>query len=329
MNSTPYHHKPDGTFRNPEGSPERDAPLSEYLKFFAGRVRRANEPRHIPVGHALPQDEARDAWDRAGHAERMLWLGHAAFIFRLGGRTVLVDPYLGPTAGPGPFGPKRFAPPGLTVHQLPPIDTLLITHNHYDHLDRDTIARLTRKDRIDVIAPLGLGPFFGGFGFRSIRQFDWYDGATLGDLEIRSLPAIHWSKRGVADECRSLWCGYALTSPNYRVYFSGDSGYGPVFHEIGERLGGFDLGLVGIGAYEPRAVMKASHATPEEGVSMLKEVRVNRAMGMHWGTIVLSEEDPFEPPVRFRADALAKGFSDEAIVQPKIGETVLLKRYGD
>ncbi len=255
-----------------------------------------------------------------------MWLGHAAFLIRLGGRTVLIDPFLGPIAGPGPFGPKRFAPPGLTVHQLPAIDTLLITHNHYDHLDAGTISRLARKDRTDAIVPLGLGGFFAGAGYRSVREMDWYDAARFGDLEVMSLPAIHWSKRGLRDECRSLWCGYALSSPEFRLYLSGDTGFGPVFGEIGARVGGFDLGLAGIGAYEPRTVMKASHATPEEAVEILRAVRARRAMGMHWGTIVLSDEDPFEPPVRFRRAALDEGYAEHAIVQLKIGETLLLNR---
>ncbi len=328
MSARPYHHNPDGTFRNPPGSPARDALFREYVKFFAGRVRRANEPLRVPDGHALQQEAARDGWARAGDAERLMWLGHAAFLFRLGGRNVLVDPFLGPIAGPGPFGPKRFAPPGLAVSQLPPIDVLLITHNHYDHLDAGTIARLPRKDRIEVVAPLGLGRFFAGAGFAAVRELDWYGSFKTGDLEVVSVPAIHWSKRGLRDECRSLWCGYVLASPDFRVYYSGDTGFGTVFEEIGARLGDFDLGLAGIGAYEPRSVMRASHATPEEATELLRTVRAERVMGMHWGSVVLSEEDPFEAPERFRAACKARGFDDSSVLQPRIGETFELVRNG-
>lgn len=307
----------------------RDALFSEYVKFFAGRVRRANEPRRVPAQLALPQEASRDAWDRAGDVDRMLWLGHAACLFRMGGRTVLLDPFLGTIAGPGPFGPRRFLPPGLTVEQLPPIDTLLLTHNHYDHLDAWTIARLAHKDRVDVVAPLGLGSFFSGARFRSVRELDWYDSFATGDLTITAVPAIHWSKRGLRDECRSLWCGYVLASPQIRVYVSGDTGFGPVFEEIGARLGGFDLGLAGIGAYEPRSVMRASHATPEEAAQLLHAVRSRRVMGVHWGSIVLSDEDPFEPPVRFRAASTAQGFDAADVVQPRIGETLVLSDVKD
>ncbi len=315
------HHVSNGTFRNPEGSPRRDASFSEYLKFFAGRMRRRNEPSALPAGHVLPAEQARDAWARGDGAARILWLGHAAFLMQVGGKTLLIDPYLSPIAGPAPFGPKRFAPPGLPVEMLPPIDALLITHNHYDHLDTATIARLPRKDRIEVIAPLGLGAFFAGYGFRRVVQLDWFDTERIGDAEIMSLPAIHWSKRGLNDECKSLWCGYAITTPDTRIYFSGDTGYGPVFTEIGARLGPFDVGLVGIGAYEPRAVMHASHANPEEGARIAKDVRAKETFGMHWGAIVLSDEPPFEPPVRFQKAALQEGFAENAIWRLAVGES--------
>jgi L-ascorbate metabolism protein UlaG (beta-lactamase superfamily) len=211
---------------------------------------------------------------------------------------------------------------------LPPIDTALITHNHYDHLDARTIARLPRKDRIDVVAPLGLGGFFGGAGFASVGELDWYDSFRTGDLEITSVPAIHWSKRGLRDECRSLWCGYVLSSPSFRVYYSGDTGFGEIFNEIGTRLGGFDLGLAGIGAYEPRSVMRASHATPEEAAALLRAVRARSVLGMHWGSIVLSDENPFEPPVRFQAAARREGYDNDCVLQPRIGETLALTRRG-
>lgn len=325
MGHRPRHHLPNGTFSNPVGSPRRDASLAEYLKFFAGRALRRNEPESLPAGHVLPAEQARDAWARGDGAERLLWLGHAAFLMQVGNKTLLIDPYLSSIAGPAPFGPKRFAPPGLPVDMLPPIDVLLITHNHYDHLDTATIARLPRKDRIEVIAPLGLGAFFAGYGFKRVVQMDWYETERIGDAEIMSLPAIHWSKRGMNDECKSLWCGYAITTPTTRIYFSGDTGYGPVFTEIGSRLGPFDLGLVGIGAYEPRAVMHASHANPEEGARIAQDVRAKETFGMHWGAIVLSDEPPFEPPVRFQKAALQEGFAENAIWRLAVGESRAVK----
>jgi L-ascorbate metabolism protein UlaG (beta-lactamase superfamily) len=321
MGNRPYHHRPDGRFRNPAGSPERDAPVSDYVRFFARRATRANQPGGIPEGHVLPAEQARDAWARGDGADRLLWLGHAGFLLQVAGTTILIDPFLSPNAGPGRFGPKRFAAPGLPVELLPPVDVLLITHNHYDHLDTATIARLARRDRIEVIAPLGLGPYFAGRGFGRITQVDWYGTEKIGDLTITALPAIHWSKRGIADECRSLWCGYAIETPDYRLCFCGDTGYGPVFGEIGARMGGFDLALMGIGAYEPRRVMHASHANPEEAARIARELRAREVFGMHWGAIVLSDEPPFEPPVRFRAAALQEGFDEETVWRLAVGES--------
>ncbi len=326
MSDTFYHHRPNGRFRNPAGSPERDAPLADYVRFFAQRAMRANEPGEIPAGHVLPAEEARDAWARGEGSDRVLWLGHAAFLLQISGTTILIDPFLSANAGPGRLGPKRFAPPGLPVELLPPVDVLLITHNHYDHLDAETIARLPHRDRIEVIAPLGLGAFFMGWGFRHITQVDWYGTEKIGDLTITALPAIHWSKRGIADECRSLWCGYAIETTEHRLCFCGDTGYGPVFSEIGARMGGFDLALVGIGAYEPRRVMHASHANPEEAARIARELRASEVFGMHWGAIVLSDEPPFEPPLRFRAAALREGYGEEAVWKLAVGETRVIRR---
>ncbi len=317
----PVHHGPNGLFRNPPGSPERDAPLSAYLQFFARRTLQSHRRIAVPPGLLLPAEEARDAWYQAGDDERLLWLGHASFLLRIGGRTILVDPFLSDVAGPGRFGPKRFSPPGLPIAFLPPIDLLVISHNHYDHLDAATLRRLPRRDAIDVVVPLGLGPFFHGMGFNSVTQVDWYDCLPFGDLALTAVPAVHWSKRGFGDECRSLWAGYLFDSPDARLYYAADTAYGPVFEEIGGRLGPVDIALVGIGAYEPRAVMKASHATPEEAVRIAREVGAREVFGMHWGAVVLSDEDPFEPPRRFEAAAARAGYASRHIWRLAIGET--------
>lgn len=328
MTDRPYHHLPDGRFRNPPGSPKRDAPLSAYLRFFTRHAFQTNRGIAVPDGLVLPAEEARDAWLHGADDARLSWLGHAAFLIRLGGKTILVDPYLSETAGPGPLGPRRFAPPGLPVDLLPPVDLLVLSHNHYDHLDATTLAALPRRDRTDVIVPLGLGPFFAGLGFRSVSQVDWYDEKPFGGLTVTAVPSIHWSKRGVGDECKSLWCGYLFESPDYRLYFAGDSGYGPVFKEIGSQLGDVDLALVGIGAYEPRVIMKASHATPEEAARIATDVRAREVFGMHWGAVVLSDEDPFEPPKRFEAAAANTGYAPQQIWRPAVGETRALSRAG-
>ena len=161
------------------------------------------------------------------------------------GVTILTDPYLGAYASPlPPLGPQRFAPPGLPVERLPPIDLLLLSHNHYDHLDLPTIEALPGKDRILVVVPLGLAGYFRERGYPQVKELDWYQAQTAAGLEITALPAIHFSKRTLFDRNRTLWTGYAIQGRTKRVYFAGDTAYGPVFQGLGQDLAPFDLGAV-------------------------------------------------------------------------------------
>ncbi len=319
--SLPPHHRSNGAFRNPQGSPVRDAPFTEYLKFFARRVRSNFSRLHLPGGHILPLEVALRQLHECRSHDSVTWLGHSAFLLRMGGKTLLIDPYLSETAGPGPFGPRRYAPPGLGLEYLPPIDVLLISHNHYDHLDGATIARIPNKENVHVVVPLRLGDYFIRRGFRNVLELDWFDEKFMDPLRITSLPSVHWSKRGFAGENKSLWTGYAIEADGTKVYFSGDTGYGKIFKELGDRHGPFDLSLIGIGAYEPRSIMRASHATPEEAVRIARDMRSENILGMHWGTVILSDEPPFEPPRRFHAAAIDIGFTHNQIWRLAIGET--------
>ena len=322
----PQHHRKNGTFRNPAGSPVREAPLSEYLKFFARRVRSNFSRLRPPIGHVLPREEAVRQLHELRSRDTVTWLGHAAFLLRMGGKSILIDPYLSETAGPGPFGPRRFAPPGLTLEYLPPIDVLLISHNHYDHLAGATIARIPNKEHLHVVVPLRLGDYFIRRGFRNVLELDWHAEKSMDALRITSLPSVHWSKRGFADENDSLWTGYVIEATGIKVYYSGDTGYGKIFKELGDRHGPFDLSLIGIGAYEPRSIMRASHATPEEAVQIARDMQSDNILGMHCGTVIPSDEPPFEPPERFHAAALDAGFTPSQIWRLAIGETRRLSK---
>ena len=204
MSKQPAHHRGNGTFRNPRGSPVRDASFLEYLRFFGRRALSNFSRVRVPEGHALSQAEATRQLAELGEHDTVTWLGHSAFLLRMAGKTVLVDPYLSETAGPGPFGPRRYTPPGLPVEHLPPLDALLISHNHYDHLDAATIDRIPNKADLEVIVPLGLGEFIARRGFRNVREMDWYDETAVDALRITALPAVHWSKRGLAGENAAL-----------------------------------------------------------------------------------------------------------------------------
>lgn len=219
------------------------------------------------------------------------------------------------------MGPKRFVEPALKVDELPPIDIIVISHNHYDHLDGPTIDALPGKDRITVVVPLGLGDFFRQRGYTRVHEVDWHQSVTVGAIEVTVLPVVHGSARGIFDRNDDLWAGYSLASPARRVFVSGDTGYGPVFRELGDRYGPFDLGLVAIGGYEPRLLMNAVHVTPEEALRLSRDLRIDTVVGMAWGTIQLTDEPIMEPAERFRADGRATGWADDLLWVMKVGET--------
>lgn len=300
----------------------------DYWRFIWRRVAWASQPPSVPDGHDLAPHQALAGLRAVNGADSLTWLGHAAFLVRLGGKTLLLDPFLGERAAPfRGLGPKRFVPPPIAVERLPPIDAVIVSHNHYDHLCRRTLDRLPGKERATAIAPLGLAPFLRRRGFRDVRELDWHQRTELGNLGVIALPAIHWSRRKPWDTNRTLWASFALEADGFRLYFAGDTGYGPVFREIGAAHGPFDLALVPIGAYEPRNIMHVHHATPEEAVAIGRDLGAARLVAMHWGTIMLTDEPPFEPPARFRAAAAAAGYGDDSAWIMRIGETRPLRPW--
>ncbi|WP_189858224.1 MBL fold metallo-hydrolase [Streptomyces poonensis] len=225
------------------------------------------------------------------------WAGHASWVIRIGGLTVLTDPVwsrriLGT--------PARITPVGVAWCALPRVDAVVISHNHYDHLDAPTLARLPRDTPLFV--PAGLARWFLRRRFTCVTELDWWEGAELGGIRFDFVPAHHWSKRTLTDTCRSLWGGWVLTGPHgHRVYFAGDTGYGHWFSRIGHRHPGIDLALLPIGAYDPRWWLSDVHCDPEEAVRALQDLGARRMAPMHWGTFVLSAEPVLEPLTRIRS----------------------------
>jgi N-acyl-phosphatidylethanolamine-hydrolysing phospholipase D len=319
--SQPYHHTADG-FRNPPGSPERGGDFGDWAGFFFRRFAQRPSEVTLPAGHVLAESEVHAGLNGQNGADSVTWLGHASFLIRLDGRTILTDPFLSNYASPlPPLGPKRFAPPALRPEELPPIDVVLLSHNHYDHLDLATVEALADKQRIQVVVPLRLARYFTERGYPRVQELDWYDRTEADGLALTALPAIHFSKRTLFDRNRTLWTGYAIESRRKRVLFAGDTAYGPIFAELAAGLDRFDLALLPIGAYEPRLLMRGSHANPEEAVQIARELRAERIIGMHWGSIALTDEPPFEPPERFRRAAGAVGYPDDKAWVMRIGET--------
>jgi len=316
----------NGRFCNPPGAPQPDCGAREFWKFLWRRARDGGRAS-VPDGHILPPSAVRAGLKRHEHGAALTWLGHAAFLTNLGGKRMLTDPFLSAVAAPRPaLAPRRFAPAALGPRELPDIDVLLVSHNHYDHLDAATVGALRGKSRIEVVVPLGLGGFFRRRGDRKVREVDWWQSVTVGELRVTAVPAIHFSRRGPFDANRSLWAGFVIEDGSgYRLYFAGDTAYGPAFREIGAAFGGIDCALVPIGAYAPRSVMRGAHVNPEEAADICADVGACMAVAMHWGSIVLTEEPAFEPPVRFRTAMHARGFDADQTQVPAIGETLALK----
>lgn len=316
-------------FRNPPGSPEQAASLSDFVPFFFRRA--TGRPPAVPEGHVLPAVEAAARLAAAG-SESLTWLGHACFLIRTGGVAILTDPFLSDYASPLPgLGPKRYVPPGLAIEALPPVDAIVISHNHYDHLDARSVEEISLKVKRDsggapaAVVPMGLRPFFAARGYPDIRELAWGSGTLLrkssSSVALSCLPAIHFSGRTPFDRNATLWCSWKIQSPSLSLYFAGDTGYGAVFGEIGRQHGPFDVALLPIGAYDPASIMRPVHLDPEEAVAAGRDLRASTLVAMHWGTIVLTDEPPFQPPVRFRAAACAAGYADERAWIMKIGET--------
>ncbi|HET8655605.1 MAG TPA: MBL fold metallo-hydrolase [Longimicrobiaceae bacterium] len=261
---------------------------------------------------------------------RATWVGHSTFLLQVGGLNVLTDPVFSERASPVRWaGPGRFQPPGLPFPELPPIDVVLLSHDHYDHLDEPTVRRLHARfgERITWFAPLGYRAWFAARGVRAVVELDWWEDAAVsgpeGAVRVRCLPAQHWTSRAPWDRFERLWCSWSLSAPGgARVYFGGDSGWFPGYAEIGERAGPFDLVLMPIGAYEPRWFMAPSHMNPEEAVQAYLELGGRGVFGgMHWGTFRLTDEPPCEPPERARAAWATAGLPAERLWIPAHGAT--------
>jgi N-acyl-phosphatidylethanolamine-hydrolysing phospholipase D len=255
------------------------------------------------------------------------WVGHSSLLLQLGGLNILTDPMWGPRASPVSFaGPKRWMPPGIAFDALPPIDLILQSHNHYDHLDDRTVRRLARAHpAAEWLVPLGLAPFVKNRGVGRVTELEWWDEKDLGPVRVACTPAQHFSGRGFGDRGATLWCGWALASPRgKRVFFAGDTGFHPEFALIAERCGPFDLALMPIGAYEPRWFMRYVHMNPEEAVEACRALGGPTMVPIHWGTFKLTDEAMDEPPVRARAAWRAAGLPADGYRQLAHGETLTL-----
>jgi len=323
---TPPHHRPGGGFRNPwlGALPGRFSGLLRWLLVDRLVRPRSADPPPSAVRVVAPTPGRPRA---APDVITLTWVGHATFLIQIGGRNVLTDPMWGSRASPLAFvGPRRRVPPAMALEHLPPIDVVLQSHNHYDHLDDGTVRALARAHpEASWFVPLGLRDFVRARGVRRVSELDWWEHREAGPLTIASTPAQHFSARGPGDRNRTLWCSWAIRARARAVYFGGDSGLHPEFSAIGVREGPFDAALLPIGAYEPRWFMRPVHMNPEEAILAYRDLTDGGTaalfVGMHWGTFRLTDEPLDEPPRRTQSAWAAAGLPSERLWIPQHGET--------
>ena len=324
MAEKPYHHLPDGSFRNPEGSPIRSKDVKFSYKTFNEEKKKIDIT--VPKDHVVDKKIVKENLEKYKDDDYIAWIGHATFLIKLGETTIITDPVFSKNAGPLIFGPKRYVEPALKLNEIPKTDIFLLTHNHYDHQDMSTIRNFPYKDS-KVLLPLKLGKYFKRY--KDVNEMDWYDEIKVNnDLKITLLPAVHWSKRSLTDTNKTLWGNFLIEYKNKKILFACDTGYGNIYKELGEKYGPIDLSMINIGAYDFRPMFEKSiyHTTPEEALNIAQDLKSKKVLGTHWGTFVLSLEPIMEPPVRFKNSAEKYGFKKEDAIIFKIGEINSLKK---
>jgi N-acyl-phosphatidylethanolamine-hydrolysing phospholipase D len=253
---------------------------------------------------------------------QLTWVGHSTFLIQVAGINILTDPIWSKRASPiGWLGPKRHARPGIRFHDLPPIDVVLVSHTHYDHLDRSTIIRLGNAPR--YIVPKRVGTWFQNENITNVVELPWWSKTALQAVTIHAVPAKHWSKRWLFRNERDIgWSGYVVETPVGTVYFAGDTGYHPrYFKDIGKNFNNIDISLIPIGAYYPREVFGNYHIDPREALKVHKEVGAKQSVGMHWGVFKLTQESVAEPPLRLAEERDALNIQPQEFSVMKIGES--------
>ena len=327
MEKQPYHHLPDGTFRNPEGSPIRSNDVKFSYRTFIKEKKKIDIT--IPKDHVIDKKIVKENLEKFKDDNYIDWIGHATFLIKLGETTIITDPVFSKNAGPLIFGPKRYVEPAIPLKEIPKTDVFLLTHNHYDHQDMSTIRRFPYKDA-KVLLPLKLGKYFKRY--KDVNEMDWYDEIQVNNnLKITLLPAVHWSKRSLTDTNKTLWGNFLIEYKNKKIFFACDTGYGNIYKALGEKYGPIDLSMINIGAYDFRPMFEKStyHTTPEEALNIAQDLKSKKVLGTHWGTFVLSLEPIMEPPLRFKNSAEKYGFNKEDAIIFKLGEVKSIEKILD
>ena len=276
-------------FFNPHA--KEDHGFFEFLKWIFNRNQGA-WPEKVPLKSKpnLPQK-------LESNQMAITFVNHATFLIQIPGLNILTDPIWSDRASPVSFaGPKRVISPGIKISQLPRIDVIIISHNHYDHMDLETLKKLNDKYHPKILVPLRNKRFLQSKGLENIEELDWWDNIDLNKNEITLVPAQHFSSRSLFDRNKTLWGGFVIKHKDLKIFFAGDTGYSPHFKEIAQRFGGVQLSLLPIGAYKPRWFMGPVHIDPYEAVKAHLDLKSQQSIGMHYGCFKLAD-DSFKSPV--------------------------------
>jgi N-acyl-phosphatidylethanolamine-hydrolysing phospholipase D len=302
-----------GRFVNSAGTRDWPGP-GDTLPFFLRKAWTSLVPRS---GAARVVPFSREA---LAHNPSITWIGHSTMLVRMGGVTFLTDPIFSDVAGPANLvGARRLVPPGVPLAALPPVDFVLLSHDHYDHTDLPSVRDLARSGA-RFIVPLGLGQLVRDAGGQA-TELDWWQATKVGRARVHCVPAQHFAGRGILDGNRRLWAGWVIEAGRRKFYHAGDTGYFGGFGEIGERLGPIDVAAVPIGAYLPSSIMRYVHMDPAEAMQAAVDMKAATVVGMHYGTFDLTDEPLDEPPRWFRAEAEKRGLGRDQVWTLDIGET--------
>ena len=283
----------------------RKAPRDPVARLLA-----ANDPAALRSNRARPT---------------ITWIGHSTFLVQLEGVNFLTDPIFTDRASPFKnAGPKRVTPVGLKIEDLPPLDFVLVSHDHYDHLNAPSVRALLERQRENpplFITPAGLGAWFRKRGFPRVAELGWWESLEIDGLRVHGVPAQHWSQRIPWLINRSHWNGFVVEGRGGKLFFPGDTGYSQDFVDIRKRFGPMSVALLPIGAYDPEWFMRPMHTNPEEAAKIHKDLGAKLSVAMHWGTFALTDEPFEEPPVRFRKAMEAQGATDKDYWVMGHGET--------
>ena len=293
-----------------------EASFKEIMKWQLSGSR-AKWPRHVPnKNYVAPPKRVDDSRIAA------TWVGHSTVLLQTSGLNILTDPFFSKRASPTQLiGPARVRDPGITLNKLPPIDLILLSHSHYDHMDKPTLRWLAKNHKAKLLTPLGNAHHAKG---HDVQELDWHVGYDHKTLKVTALPALHWSKRTFGDTNKSLWCAFMIEGPMGSVYFGADTGFGQgaTFREVYRLFGPPRLSLLPIGAYEPRWFMAPQHMNPEEAVKAHQLLGSRQSLAIHHGTVQLTDE-AIDAPITALDEALASAkLTRNDFLVSDIGETL-------